>query len=168
MKKKKKAKIRPRPPILYRRLKPPPGVVKLETSMSKRKQLKTGTLLEFKYGGGSRPQESGEVGRWKHDPKPILLVFYDDGVKTVEGVNTNYLSSAYLKKLRIILRRFPGLDGQDLYKLFKRTALFAIKKGYRKYIRKSLLDTYIYTYEDELLSVLKVGPMIKGKSEVEE
>lgn len=167
VKKKATKKKRPVVPIRYKR-NAPPGTVKQETSMVDRKQYTTGTLLEFKYGGGSRPQKQGEVGRWKNDPKPVLLVFYDDGHKYIEGINTNYLSGWYLKKLRVIMKRFPGLDGEDLYKIFKRTALFAIKKGYRKYIRTSLLNTYVYVYKDELTAMLNPEPMIKTEDDTKE
>ena len=48
------------------------------------------------------------------------------------------------------MRRFPGVDGEQLYNIFKRTARFALKKGYRKYIRASFRDMYLYVYENEL------------------
>lgn len=104
----------------------------------------TGTILEFQYG---KKQVYGEVGGWKNDPKPVLLIFYDDNFNYIEGLNTNYLSDHYLLKLRQIIVRFPGVidkAGKQLYKIVKRTAPFALAKGYRKYIRTSLRNAFTY------------------------
>ncbi len=95
----------------------------------------TGTLLEFKYGSKQKP---GVAGGWKNDPAPSLLVFHDDGENYIEGINLHYLSYYYVKKMQAIIKRFPGLNGTELYSIVKRTAPFAIKKGYRKYIRASV------------------------------
>lgn len=85
--------------------------------------MKTGEYLEFSY------------GRWKNDPKPDLLVFYDDGSKYIEGINVNYLSYSYIKKLNDIIDRYPGIDGMQLYEIVLRTAYQAVQNGYRKYLR---------------------------------
>ena len=97
----------------------------------------TGTLLEFKYGTKQKP---GQVGGWKNDPRPSLLVFYDDGAKYIEGINLHYLSYYYVLKLRKLMIMFPGINGKELYDVVKRSAAFAVKKGYRKYIRSSVLS----------------------------
>jgi len=138
-----------KPPVRYRR--PVPlGMTKIKTTM-KDKKLKSGYLLEFRYG---RKQEEGQVGGWKNDPRPVIILFHDDKIKYVEGVNTNYLSEYYLKKVRQIMNRFPGIEGEQLYVIFKRTARYALKKGYRKYMRDSLRNVFIYVYEDDLLRTL--------------
>ena len=139
------SKKRKKPPVRYRRP-VPDGFMKAKTTL-KDKRIKTGQLLEFKYG---KKQKPGQVGGWKNDPRPVLLVFHDDRIRYIEGINTNYLSDYYLKKLRVIMRRFPGVDGEFLYNIFRRTARFALKKGYRKYIRSSFRDMYLYVYEDEI------------------
>lgn len=152
-----------RPPIRYRRG-VPKEMVKVEVSMIANPEIETGTLLEFSYGVRQKVG-SGKVGGWKHDPKPVLLVFHDDGDKYIEGLNTNYLSDYYIRKLKQILRRFPGVKGDELYRILKRTASYAIKKGYRKYIRSSLRNEYVYVYEDELAEMLKVDPFASEDEE---
>lgn len=112
-------------------------------------KLPTGEILEFVYG---KKQVYGEVGGWKNDPKPVLLVFYDDNFEYIEGLNTNYLSDYYLMKLRQIIVRFPGVidrAGKQLYKIVKRTAPYALGKGYRKYIRSSLRSAFIYHVKEK-------------------
>lgn len=144
----KKTGGRNRPPVRYKRSMS--NMVKVKTSLGG-KRIKTGMLLEFSYG---KRQTPGKVGGWKHDPIPRILVFYDDGDRYVEGLNTNYLSDYYMRKLKTILSRFPGIDGDELYLILKRTAMYAIKKGYRKYLRSSIRNEYVYMYEDELLNHL--------------
>lgn len=139
------AKANKKPPVRYRR--PVPKDMSKVIVHLAIKKLKAGCVLEFKYG---KKQNPGQVGGWKNDPRPVLLVFHDDRAKYIEGINTNYLSEWYLKKLRSIMTRFPGVDGEALYNIFKRTAKRAIKLGYRKYIRSSFKDTYRYVYKDEL------------------
>ncbi len=134
-----------KPPIRYRR-QAPEDMRKIKVSVIEN-QINTGYLLEFVYGAH---QMQGQVGGWKNDPRPVILVFSDDKFKYIEGINTNYLSDYYLKKLREIMLRFPGVDGENLYSIFKKTAKPAIA-GYRKYIRASLKDVYIYVYKDDVL-----------------
>ena len=134
-----------KPPVRYRRP-VPKGMVKVKLVIERRK-IKTGSLIEFKYG---RKQKPGQVGGWKNDPRPVIFLFHDHKIKYVEGINTNYLSEYYLKKVRQIMNRFPGVEGYILYNVFKRTAKHAVKKGYRKYMRDSLKDIYLYVYEDDL------------------
>lgn len=143
------AKRGKKPPVRYRRP-VPKGMVKVSVTL-KDKKLKSGYIMEFKYG---RKQKPGQVGGWKNDPRPVILLFHDDKIKYIEGVNTNYLSEYYVKKIRQIMNRFPGVDGELLYNIFKRTAKFALKKGYRKYMRASLKDMYLYVYENELQRTL--------------
>ncbi len=135
-----------KPPVRYRRP-VPKGMVKIKLSHMMDRKIKTGSLCEFKYG---RKQVPGQVGGWKNDPRPVLFIFHDHKRKYIEGVNTNYLSEYYLKKVRAIMNRFPGVEGFILYNVFKRTARFALKKGYRKYMRDSWRDVYLYVYENEL------------------
>lgn len=133
--------------IKYKRTAPlslgvPKNFIKIAHRLIER--LPTGEILEFAYG---KKQVIGEVGGWKNDPKPVLLVFYDDNFKYIEGLNTNYLSDHYLMKLRQIIVRFPGVidkAGKQLYKIVKRTAPYALAKGYRKYIRSSLHASFTY------------------------
>jgi hypothetical protein len=134
-----------KPPVRYRRS-VPKGMVKVGIRMKNRK-VETGYIVEFKYGF---KQKTGQVGGWKNDPRPVMLCFHDDKIKYIEGINTNYLSEWYLKKIRTIMKRFPGVDGEQLYRMFKRTAKAAIKKGYRKYMRESFRDVYLYVYENDL------------------
>lgn len=143
------AKKGKKPPVRYRRP-VPKGMVKVAVTL-KDKKLKTGYLMEFKYG---RKQKPGQVGGWKNDPRPVIMLFHDDKIKYIEGVNLNYLSEWYVKKVRQIMNRFPGVDGEQLYNIFKRTAKFALKKGYRKYMRVSFRDMFLYVYENELQRTL--------------
>ena len=138
-----------KPPVRYRR-KTPKGMNKIGITL-KDKKLKSGYLLEFTYG---KKQKKGEVGGWKNDPRPVIFLFHDDKIKYIEGINTNYLSEYYLKKVRQIMMRFPGLEGEQLYIIFKRTAKYALKKGYRKYMRDSFRNIFLYVYEDELTRTL--------------
>ncbi len=105
----------------------------------------TGLLLEFSYG---KKQKPGQVGGYKNDPRPLLLVFYDDGEKYIEGLNTHYISKLYIKKLNSILNKYPGISKSNnvilLYQIVKKTALPAVKKGYRKYLRDNARRTFIY------------------------
>lgn len=104
------------------------------------KEFKTGEIVHFTYG---QRQEAGETGGWKNDPRPRLLVYYDDGNKYIEGVNTNYLPTAYLVRLMKLLVSFPGIGGRELYSIVKRTAPEAHKKGYRKYFRTSMRNPVV-------------------------
>ncbi len=140
------AKKKKQPPVRYRRP-VPNGMVKVKLGTMGNLKLNTGRLVEFKYG---KQQKQGQVGGWKNDPIPVLFVFHDDKIKYVEGINTNYLSENYLKSVKAIMLRFPGIDGEQMYNIFKRTAKFAITKGYRKYIRSSFRDVYLYVYENDL------------------
>lgn len=138
------------PPILYRR--PiPNGMYRQVSSMYR--EIECGTILEFVYG---KKQKPGQVGGWKNDRKPVLLVFYDNKVDGyIEGINTNYLSMYYLKKLKQIMTRFPGVDGEELYTIMLRTARFAVNKGYRKYIRSSLKNVFTFEYYDDDIQELQ-------------
>ena len=131
-------------PLIYKR--PIPRGYKKE-AVKMLNEIETGRVLEFVYGVKQKP---GQVGGYKNDRRPVLLVFYDDKEKYIEGINTNYLSRYYLFKLNTILRRFPGItkDGRILYNVVKKTANYAVKKGYRKYIRKNLRNTYLYIMEE--------------------
>lgn len=130
----------------------PRGMVKQKIKMIN--EIATGEILEFNYGYKQKP---GEVGGWKNDPKPVLLVFYDDGSEYIEGLNTNYLSDYYLRKLKRIIAKFPGITiqpkekkmGMKLYDVVSKTAAYAVKKGYRKYLRKNLRNTYLYVIPDK-------------------
>lgn len=132
-----------RKPIIYKRP-VPRGVQRFRHKMLQ--EVKTASILEFVYGVKQKP---GQVGGYKNDRRPVLLVFYDDGKKYIEGINTNYLSRYYLIKMNLIVKKYPGVakDGKFFYKIVKRTAPWAVKKGYRKYIRSSLKDTFLYVYE---------------------
>lgn len=140
----KRKKINRKPVRYLRRIKP--GYIREEVNLSS--EVKTGTILEFTYG---RKQKPGQVGGWKNDPKPKLLVFYDDRLKYIEGVNTNYLSDWYLSRLNKILLKFPGINGEELYNIVKTSAKGVVEKGYRKYIRPSLKRPmkHIYKVEEE-------------------
>jgi len=131
-------------PTIYRR--PiPRDMVKKKTKLVN--EVETGEILEFIYGIRQKP---GQVGGWKNDPRPTLLVFYDDKRKYIEGLNTNYLSRYYIIKLKYIMAKFPGMrkDGKLFYKVIKVTAPYALKKGYRKYMRKSLHHTFLHVYKE--------------------
>ncbi len=153
---------RGRPPVRYRR-QPPKNMSSVLVTMRKGMRFRIGILLEFSYG---TKQNIGEVGGWKNDPKPRLLVFYDDKQKYIEGLNTNYLSDYYIRKLNIIISKYPGLvsgEGGDavdsanakrFYAIIKKTAPFAIKKGYRKFLRKSIISPVVFMYGDEILNEL--------------
>jgi len=137
-------------PIMYKRL-PPDGFIKVEQHMDK--EIKLGTILEFQYG---QKQKYGEVGGWKNDPIPQLLVIYDEFHNTsdsiiphIEGINLNYLSDYYVQRLKAIQMKFPGIDGEDFYRILKRTAEFAVKKGYRRYLRKSIKNPKIIVYKEK-------------------
>jgi hypothetical protein len=137
-------------PIIYKRP-VPRGFKKQELKLVK--EVKTGSIIEFVYGS---KQKVGQVGGYKNDRRPVLLVFYDDGKKYIEGLNTNYLSRYYLFKLNQIRKRFPGIlvdkannkTGEMFYKIVKRTAPYAVGKGYRKYMRKSLKSTFLYVLNE--------------------
>jgi len=133
------------PPIRYHRS-PPSGMRKIKYSIGMGTPVNTGYLMEFIYG---EKQVYPQVGGWKHDQRPLLFVYGDDGFRILEGINTNYLSESYMLKMKKIMDRFPGVDQDSIYNTTKRTAPYAIKKGYRKYIRTSFRDVYIYVYEDE-------------------
>lgn len=133
------------PPVRYSRP-TPKDMKKLKVSIIEN-QIATGYLLEFNYGV---KQMAGRVGGWKNDPRPVILVFMDDKFNYIEGINTNYLSEYYMKKIREIMKRFPGVGGEMLYDIFKKTAKPAIK-GYRKYIRSSLRNVYMYVYADDVM-----------------
>ena len=117
------------------RYKRPIGKGYIREDVSLAHALDMGIILEFNYG---RKQKQGQVGGWKNDPRPKILLLYDDGSEYLEGLNTNYLSDYYLVKLKKLQIRFPGLDGEEFYDVLKRSALYALKKGYRKYMRKSV------------------------------
>lgn len=118
-------------PIKYNR--PIPGTIEEPTTLLE--AFRTGEIVKFSYG---KRQKMGEVGGWKHDPVPRLLVFYDDGNKYIEGINTNYLPTKYLVVLMKLTVAFPGIDGVGLYNIVKKSASEAVKKGYRKYYRTSM------------------------------
>ena len=120
---------------------------------------KFGSILSFVYGKKQRP---GQVGGWKNDKSPLLLVFYDDGVRYIEGINTNYLSKWYIKRLRTLIRTFPGVDGEEFYNIVKKTAWYAVGKGYRKYMRASLRKPSVREKREfygKLLTERKVSSM---------
>jgi hypothetical protein len=123
----------------------PRGVVKEQVILTPRK-FNSGELIEFRYGLKQKP---GQIGGWKNDPKPALLVFYDDGHNYIEGVNTHYLSEYYLKKVIILPKIFPGIEGTEIYDVIKRTAPKVLAKGYRKYIRTSLKSIFRYVPKGE-------------------
>ena len=131
-------------PTIYRRQLP---VNTVKQKLSLIGEVKTGQIIDFVYGIKQVP---GQVGGWKNDNRPTLLVFHDDKKKYIEGINVNYLSRYYLYKLRKITSRFPGIriDGRIFYYVIKRTAKYAVKKGYRKYMRSSLRSTYLHVYKE--------------------
>lgn len=146
------------PPIRYHRS-TPPDMRKISYRVGKGIPVNTGYMMEFVYG---EKQVYPQVGGWKTDQRPVLLVYNDDGVRIIEGINTNYLSEHYMKKVRQIMSRFPGINQDGLYTITKRVAPYAIKKGYRKYIRQSLRDTFIYVYENEFMR--EIDKLAKMKS----
>lgn len=100
------------------------------------KRIGPGLLIEFQYGA---KKNIGESGGWKGDPKPILLVLYDDHKEYIEGINTNYLNQKFLNELMKVLAMMPGVsqdynNGKQLYKMLKEISP-DILKGYRKYKR---------------------------------
>lgn len=146
------------PPIRYHRP-TPPDMRKISYRVGKGIPVNTGYMMEFIYG---EKQVYPQVGGWKTDQRPVLFVYNDDGVRIIEGINTNYLSEYYMKKMRQIMSRFPGISQDSLYSITKRVAPYAIQKGYRKYIRQSLRDTFIYVYEDEFMR--EIDKIAKQKS----
>ncbi len=140
--KRAKKKIKRKPVRYLRRIKP--GYVREVVTLTE--QLNTGDILEFQYG---RKQKPGQVGGWKNDPKPKLLVFYDDKIKYIEGINTNYLSDWYLMRLNNILKKYPGINGEELYDIVMRSTKGAVQKGYRKYIRASVKNPLKHIYKVE-------------------
>jgi len=106
-------------------------------------RVPAGTLIEFQYGV---QKEVNESGGWKNDPRPILLVFYDDQSEYIEGVNTNYLEDKFLRDFMEVLENAPGIgkstdSGKRLYKLMKSVDPDLLK-AYRKYKRKSILAVW--------------------------
>lgn len=165
---------RGRPPVRYRRP-TPKNMSRVEVRRRKGSRFRTGMILEFSYG---KKQKPGEVGGWKTDPKPRLLVFFDDKETYIEGINTNYLSDYYLRKLSMIINKYPGLvsgeggDAMDstharrFYKIIKLTAPFAIKKGYRKYLRDSIIQPVVFMYDDEIAN--EISPFAADSEDYEE
>jgi hypothetical protein len=120
-----------------------------KTIKYKRSQLRlgnripAGTLIEFQYGVKKKLDESGG---WKGDPRPILLVFYDDQDEYIEGINTNYLNAGFLREFIDVLHKAPGVgkspnDGKLLYKLMKSVEPDLLK-AYRKYKRNVILTAW--------------------------
>lgn len=101
-------------------------------------------LVEFHYGA----MKMNESGGWKNDPRPIVLVFYDDKDKYIEGINTNYLSAQKLEELLQVVARYPIVgdspaDGKRLYKVVKAIEPEALV-GYRRYKRDSIVSVWKY------------------------
>jgi hypothetical protein len=95
-------------------------------------RIKTGDIIKFHY-DGRKP--IGVPRGWHHDPRPTLLVFYDDGRKYWEGVNLNYVAASNIK--RIVKRLKKIKSGRQLYSLMKSEEPLAVKFGYRKYFRSA-------------------------------
>lgn len=107
-------------------------------------RVPAGILLEFHYGV---PKPITEVGGWHNDPRPLLIVFYDDHNDIIEGINTNYLTDDQLRKVLDAIKLLPinlgesTLDGQLLYKHLKSLTPEALT-GYRKYKRKKIISMW--------------------------
>jgi hypothetical protein len=105
-------------------------------------RIPAGTLIEFQYGA----KKLDEAGGWKGDPRPILLVFYDDQDEYIEGINTNYLSASFLREFLDVVKKAPGIGksptgGKRLYKLMKSIEPDLLK-AYRKYKRGVILTVW--------------------------
>ena len=106
-------------------------------------RLYAGTYVEFQYG----VKKLDEAGGWKGDPRPILLVFYDDFKKYIEGINTNYLSPNQFQSLFKLTKSVikenenvdPIYDGERLYQLIKNSNP-SLLSGYRRYLRNNILS----------------------------
>lgn len=147
--------LRKIPPVRYHRP-TPEGMRKIKHTISHGVPVNTGYMMEFIYG----EYEPVRVGGWKNDSRPVIFVYGDDSVRILEGINTNYLPDSYMIQMRKIMSRYPGVNQDTVYVLTKRIAPFAIKKGYRKYIRTSFRDVYIYVYENEFARELdKIAKM---------
>ena len=101
-------------------------------------RVPAGTLVEFQYG----TRKLNESGGWKNDPRPVLLVFYDDQENYIEGINTNYLNSTILRELLNAVRQAKGIEntlegGKRLYELVKSVGPDTLI-GYRKYNRHKI------------------------------
>ena len=106
-------------------------------------RVPAGTLVEFQYGA---KKDFGKVGGWHGDPRPILLVLYDDQRKYIEGLNTNYLPETLLKELLQVVRQVPDIGAQieggtRLYNMIK-SVKPDVLVAYRKYFRKKLLTLW--------------------------
>lgn len=104
------------------------------------KRIPAGSLIEFQY-GIQKPLD--EAGGWKHDRRPILIVFYDDQTENIEGINTNYLENTLLRETLASIYHFPGKlgsspeDGKRLYEYVK-TVEPDMLRAYRRYKRKQM------------------------------
>jgi len=103
-------------------------------------RVPAGQLVEFQY-GARKPL--GEAGGWKGDPRPILIVFYDDQKEFIEGINTNYLSPGKLQELLDVIDSFDSLgagpeDGKRLYARVKSIEPDILEMSYRKYKRDKI------------------------------
>jgi len=112
------------------------------TRWSLGERLPAGTLVEFPYGR----KKMNEAGGWKNDPRPIVIVFFDDLVDYIEGLNTNYLSPQKLKECLEVVNQEQSIgdspaDGKRLYERMKSIepdVLFA----YRKFKRDSIASLW--------------------------
>ena len=105
-------------------------------------RIPAGTLIEFQYG----TKKPDETGGWKGDPRPILLVFYDDQDDYIEGINTNYLNAGFLREFIDVVKKAPGIGkspdgGKRLYRLMKSIEP-ELLTAYRKYKRNVILTVW--------------------------
>lgn len=111
--------------------------------LTKARRVPSGTLLEFQY-GAKKPVN--EAGGWHGDPRPVLLVFFDDKSEFIEGINVNYLANAeYMRLLAAIDKMELPEDsmqaGKMLYEFVKSIAPGALN-GYRKYKRNKIRSMF--------------------------
>jgi hypothetical protein len=107
--------------------------------------IDAGTLIRFTYGQKSVDRPGG----WKNDPRPIIIVLYDDQKKYIEGINVNYLNTAEIGQLFSLLSRYSkplqsDAAGQDLYKYLNGQAPEIVKKSYRKFKREAIAMAFEY------------------------
>lgn len=119
-----------------------PGLFeKSRSPMQERKFV--GDFIEFQY-GDRHPY--GVRGGWKNDPRPILLVFYDELLTYIEGINTNYITDVELKQLLEVLSDMDlnlrrGKMSKTIVDQFYQRVKNRnpkILRGYRKYMRDNI------------------------------
>lgn len=107
--------------------------------------IDAGKLIRFSYGQRSEDKPGG----WKNDPRPIIVVLYDDKEKYIEGININYFTTQEIGQFFALLSKYgkPIINeesGQQLYKFIKDQAPDLLKKAYRKFKRESIVMAFEY------------------------